>query len=66
MSNLWQTICFKFYKEIYFTNVLEYIEKLLLEKNPLAGIARVMVFPKVASGLCQPLYAQVPQQIKCL
>jgi len=65
MSNLWQTICLNSTKKYISQTVLEYIEKLLLEKNPLAGIARVMVFPKVASGLCQRFVCP-SSQIKCL
>ena len=46
-------------------SVLEYIEKLLLEKIPLAGIARVTgVSKKWLQDYVNALYAQVPQQIE--
>jgi transposase-like protein len=46
-------------------SVLEYIEKLLLEKIPLAGITRVTgVSKKWLQDHVNALYAQVPQQIE--
>ena len=53
MLRLWQTICRDHTKKYILPSLVEYIDKMLLERIPLAGIVRVSgVSKKKASGLC--------------
>ena len=65
MSRLWQTICRNPTKKYILPSLVEYIDKMLLERIPLAGIVRVSgVSKKWLQDYVNHLYAQVTQQVE--
>ena len=65
MLRLWQTICRDHTKKYILPSLVEYINKMLLEKISLAGIVRVTgVSKKWLQDYVNHLYAQVPQQVE--